>query len=212
MASRAGFSLRWMVAGLAVLVAGCVFDGLPPPETAIIAPPPGVTLPLDGRVMIYMSETDLSRNLTIFATRNHTEETPVKDGQALERAAKTLLRKAFRTVETDDVSIRPHIVVKPVGKVTWARLDARMKIGCSLDAYTSDGFPIGNFSARFDSTSETDYRSELDAGYGLCLKKAMDDMLRSPTLLQLARNGFRDPDPNAVGMWMRSLGVIPNRR
>ncbi|MBI3444783.1 MAG: hypothetical protein HY055_05375 [Magnetospirillum sp.] len=199
------------VMAMASLLAGCS-SGLPPAASVEPSPVPGVALPYKARVMIYMGETDLNRNLVIQISRYQTEETKVKDGQALANAARALLSKGFQQAEINDPALRPQIVVRLIGKTSWARLDTRFKIGCGIDAWTSDGVPLGNFTTRWESPVENDYASDLEAAYGQCLKKPLDDLLRSPGLAQQAGTGFKSGSAAAIDTWMRSLGPIPTRR
>ena len=198
-------------AGLALVAAcltGCLLPQLPPPETVQLAPVPGVALPYKARVMIFAGDNDLSRNLTIQLTRYQTEETKVKEGVALAKAARAVLLKGFEQVEVNDAAIRPQLVVKLGGKAAWTRLDATLKVSCTLDVWTSDGVPVGYFGARFDA-ERSDYTTELEAAFGQCLKKPVEDLLNSPNLARLAGTGFRDPPSPAVEAWMRTLGTIP---
>ena len=181
---------------------------LPPPETVSLAPVPGVALPFKARVMLFLGEGDLARNLTIQLTRYQTEETKTREGVALAKAAKAVLSKGFAQVEVNDPSIRPQIVIRLGEKASWTRLDATLKVSCSLDAWTADGIPIGYFGARYDA-ERTDYTTELEAAFGQCLKKPVEDLLNSPNLARLAGTGFRDPPAPAVEAWMRTLGTIP---
>ncbi|OAN53843.1 hypothetical protein A6A04_13175 [Paramagnetospirillum marisnigri] len=195
-----------MAAAVTMGLGGCL-GGLPPTDSIQLAPVPGVALPHKARVMVFASESDLSRNLTIALTRFQNEETKVREGLALAKATRAMLAKGFETVEINDPAIRPHIVVKLVGKASWSRLDARLKLGCGIDAWTADGIPLGNFTNRVD-VGETDYRTELEPGFAQCLKKPMEDLLTSSTLARVAGAGFRDPPGAAVVGWMRTLGPI----
>lgn len=188
-------------------LAGCLLPQLPPPETVQLAPVPGVALPFKARVMVFVGESDINRNFSIQLTRFQSEETKIKDGLALAKAARTVLAKGFEQVEVNDPAIRPQIVVKLAGKGSWTRQDGMMKVSCALDAWTADGIPLGYFGARYDA-ERTDYREELEAAYGQCLKKSVDELLRSSTLARLAGAGFRDPPAPAVEAWIRTLGPI----
>ena len=80
------------IAAMALVTAtlsGCLYQQLPPPETVTLAPVPGEPLPFKARVMIYAGEQDLTRTLVIQANRTQTDETPVKDGLLMTKAAKT---------------------------------------------------------------------------------------------------------------------------
>jgi hypothetical protein len=199
----------WIGAALAALmVAGCS-SGLPPAAQIDPAPVPGVALPFNGRVMIFMGDNDLRRKLSIQISRYQSEETKVQDGRILAETAQALLAKGFRQVEINDPSIRPHIVVRLTGRPGWSKQDGTLKIGCGLDAWTADGQPLGNFVARWDSPMKTDYATDLGPGYAQCLKKPLDELLSSSALARLAGQGFRDPHPKAAEEWMRALGPIP---
>jgi hypothetical protein len=173
------------------------------------APVPGVALPFNARVMIFMGDNDLRRKLSIQITRYQSEETKVQDGRILAETAQTLLAKGFRQVAINDAAIRPHLVVRLTGRPGWGKQDATLKIGCGFDVWTADGVPLGNFVARWDSPMKTDYLTDLGPGYAQCLKKPLDELLASPTLARLAGQGFRDPHPKAAEEWIRALGPIP---
>ena len=197
-------------AGLALMAAslsGCLLPQLPPPETIQLAPVPGVALPYKARAMIFMGDNDLSRNMTIQLTRFQTEETKVKEGVALAKAARAVLGKGFEQVDINNAAIRPQLVVKLSGKAAWARLDATMKVSCAMDVWTSDGVPVGLFGSRFDA-ERSDYTTELEAAFGQCLKKPVEELLKSPNLARLAGSGFREPPAKAVEDWMRGLGTL----
>lgn len=198
------------IAAMALMTAtlsGCLLAQLPPPETVQLDPVPGVALPFKARVMIFAGEGDLTRNFVYQLSRFQTEETKIKDGVFLAKAARTVLSKGFGLVEINDPAIRPQLVIKLGGKGGWTRQDGTMKLSCSLDVWTADGIPVGFFGARYDA-DRTDYRYELEAGYGQCLKKPVDELLHSPNLARLASTGFRDPPAPAAEAWMRTLGVM----
>ncbi|BAE52308.1 hypothetical protein amb3504 [Paramagnetospirillum magneticum AMB-1] len=200
---------NWMGLALgALLLAGCT-SGLPPAAQIDPAPVPGVALPFNARVMIFMGDKDLQRKLTIQLTRYQSEETKVQDGRILAETAQTLLAKGFRLVEINDPTIRPQIVVRLTGRPGWSKLDGVFKIGCGFDVWTADGQPLGNFVARWDSPMKVDYAVDLPPSYAQCLKKPLDELLASPALARLASQGFRDPHPKAAEEWMRALGPIP---
>ncbi|KIM00714.1 hypothetical protein CCC_03316 [Paramagnetospirillum magnetotacticum MS-1] len=200
---------NWIGVSLAaLLVAGCS-SGLPPAAQVDPAPVPGVALPFNARVMIFMGDNDLKRKLSIQISRYQSEETKILDGRILAETAQTMLAKGFKQVEINDPTIRPHIVVRLTGRPGWGKQDGALKIGCGIDAWTADGQPLGNFVARWDSPMKTDYASDLGPGYAQCLKKPLDELLSSPTLARLAGLGFRDPHPRAAEEWMRALGPIP---
>ncbi|MFD2234908.1 hypothetical protein [Phaeospirillum tilakii] len=204
--------MRWQRVGAMValgLLAGCGSQ-LPPPESvAFTSPVAGRTPPLPARVMVYAGQDDLARPLKIQVTSLHSEENPeVKDGLALARAATTVLGRAFARVALDDAALRPQIVVRPYGKALWFKLDGQLRIGCGLDAYTADGFPLGNFAGRF-SVSTGNYQDDLLPAYAQCLKRPVESLLASPALARLAAAGFADPPAGPVEAWMRTLGPIP---
>ncbi len=196
--------------GLALSLSGCL-AGLPPADQVQLTAPAGVELPYKARVMVFAGESELQRNLTIQTTAFLDKETNVKDGLALARAARAVLAKGFERVEINDPSLRPQIVVKLLGKVTWSQVDARMKLGCAIDAWTTDGIPLGNFSNRIE-LPRADYRSDIEPAYAHCLIKPAEALLASPALTRLAGAGFRDPPPAATASWLRSLGPIPALR
>lgn len=193
-----------------VLLSGCGL-ALPPPEAVRPDPVPGVSVPLPARVMVFAGQGDLDRKLKLQVTRLETEEGPIKDGAALAQAAQALLSKAFARVEINDSSIRPQIVVRLYGQGLWSKPNSHLQVGCGLDAFTADGFPIGNFGNRYDVGS-SDYQSTLAPAYAQCLKRPVEQLLASPGLSRLASAGFRDPPPVAVERWMQSLGPLPTSR
>jgi hypothetical protein len=195
---------------LGLLLSGCG-PALPPPEAVRLAPVPGVSPPLAARVMIFAGQGDLDRKLTVQATRLQTEEGTVKDGTALAQAARAVLSKAFARVEINDASLRPQIVVRLYGQGLWSKPNSRLQVGCGIDAFTADGFPIGNFGGRYDINTG-DYESTLAPSYAQCLKAPVEQLLASPALARLAAAGFRDPPAVAVERWMQSLGPIPSAR
>jgi len=207
--------MRARIAGVmvaAAMMAGCG-PQLPPLETVgFTTPVAGQTPPLPARVMVYVGQDDLDRPLKIQATNLHSEDSPdIKEGAALARAATVLLGRAFSRVALDDPALRPHLVARPYGKAVWYKIDGQLRIGCGLDVYTADGFPLGNFVGRL-SLSTNNYQSDLLPAYGQCLKRPVEQLLASPALARLAAAGFRDPLPAAVDAWMQTLGPIPTPR
>lgn len=196
----------------AVLPAAACTSGLPPVDQVQPAPVPGTALPYNARVMVAMGEGELKRKMIIQISRYQSEETDVAEGRILAETARTLLGKAFKLAAVNDPASRPHLVVRPMGKTSWAQLDGKLHVGCAMDAWTADGAALGNFAARWDGDVRTDYRSDLGPGYAQCLKKAMDAMLASPAMARLAGQGFRDPNPKAAEEWMRGLGPLPALR
>lgn len=194
-----------------LLTVGCS-SGLPPAATVDPAPVPGIGLPYNARVMIFMGENDLKRKLSIQISRFQSEETKVEDGRTLLETAQTMLSKGFKLVAANDPAIRPHIVVRLTGRPAWTKQDAVFKIGCGIDAWTADGQFLGSFVARWDSPMKTDYLVDLGPSYAQCLKKPLDELLSAPTLARLAGQGFRDPNPKAAEEWIRGLGPIPAPR
>lgn len=197
-----------VTAAMIFALTGCA--RLEPADSVSLSPVPGVALPYKARVMVFASDAELSRNLTIALTRYQNEETKIREGYALANAARIVLAKGFERVEVNDPSIRPQIIIKLTGgKASWSRLDGKMKTGCAVDAWTSDGIPLGTFVARYDA-GETDYRSDLESAFAHCLKKPVEEFMNAPTLARLAGTGFRDPPAQAVADWMRTLGNIPS--
>jgi hypothetical protein len=130
----------------------------------------------------------------------------------LSRAGRALLAKGFERVALNDPSIRPQIVVRFSGKAAWSRMDKVLHLGCTLDAFTADGIPLGTFVSRFDE-SESDYAGALEPAYAQCLKRPVESFLASPGLARLAAAGFAEPPAEAVTTWMRAaLGPIPPAR
>lgn len=198
-----------MAAGMAALVlTGCLGQELSRENTTLSAPS-GLTLPMSARAMIYMSQRDLDRPLIIEATRFRNEETTVKDGRTLERAARATLSQAFATVDTNTTAIRPQLVVKVLGTPKFSRLNNTMKMGCGLDVFLADGAMLGSFVARYDNKDGVDYKDALEPAYRLCLKSAADQMLASPAVTRYAKTGFAEPNPAAYKGFMESLGLRP---
>lgn len=195
---------------LVLLLSGCGVT-LPPPEAVRLDPVPGVSPPLAARVMVFAGQADLDRKLMVQATRLQTEEGTIKDGTALAEAARVMLSKAFARVEINDRSIRPQIVVRLYGQGLWSKPNSRLQVGCGLDVFTADGFPIGTFGNRYDVGSG-DYQSTLAPAYAQCLKRPVEQFLASPGLSRLAAAGFRDPPAVAAERWMQSLGPLPTSR
>lgn len=201
--------LGLMAATLAALtVAGCLGPDLTRENTTLSAPS-GVTLPLQARTMIYIPQRDLDRPLIIEATRFRNEETTTKDGRVLERAARAELAQAFSTVETNNPAIRPQLIVKVQGTPKFSRLDNKLKVGCAMDVYQSDGAMLGSFFARYDPKDGVDYKEALEPAYKLCLKSAADQMLASPAVAKYAKTGFPDPNPAGYRSFLESLGLKP---
>ena len=203
---------KWIGAALGALSAAGCSSGLPPAAAVDPAPVPGVALPYDARVMIFMGENDLKRKLSIQINRFQSEETKVEDGRTLAESAQAMLSKGFKLVTLNDPAIRPHIVVRLTGRPAWSKQEAILRIGCGIDAWTADGIFLGSFVTRWDSPMKTDYLSDLGPGYAQCLRKPLDELLASPTIARLAGQGFRDPHPKAAEEWMRGLGPIPTGR
>jgi len=197
------------IIALSVLLSGCGLS-LPAPEAVRLDPVPGVSPPLPARVMVYAGQGDLDRKLVLQVTRLQSEDSNVKDGTALAQAARAVLSQAFARVEINDVAIRPQIVVRLYGQGLWSKPNTRLRVGCGIDVFTADGFPIGNFGNRFDLHSG-EYDSPLASAYAQCLKRPVEQLLASPALARLAASGFRDPSPVAVERWMQTLGPIPTR-
>lgn len=202
--------LGLMAAAAAAMLtmAGCVGADLGSRNTTLSAPS-GHALPIKARTMLYMSQRDLERPLIIEATRFRNEETSTKDGQILERAARDIVSQAFSPVATNDVAIRPQLVVKVQGTPRFSRLDSVLKVGCSLDLYLADGAALGSFVARFDSKDTVDYKDALEPAYRLCLKSAADQMLASPAVARIAKSGFPEPNPAGYKSFLESLGLRP---
>lgn len=192
----------------ALTLAGCLGRDLNS-ENTVVSAPPGLTLPIPARAMIYISPRDLDRPLVIEATRYRNEETSTKDGRTLERAARAILGQAFTQVETNNPAIRPQLVLKVIGAPRFSRLDNVLKVGCSVDALLSDGTVLGSFVGRFNSQDGVDYKDALEPAYKLCLKSATDQMLAAPALQRAAKSGFAEPHPAAYRSYMESLGLRP---
>lgn len=206
-----GTTMRFglMAAGMAALmVSGCLGPDLNRRDTTVTAPT-GVTLPVNARAMIYMSQRDLDRPLIIQASRFRNEETTTKDGRTLERAARAILGQTFASVDTNNTAMRPQLVIKVIGTPKFSRLDNVMKIGCGIDVFQADGAMLGSFVARFDSKDGVDYKDALEPAYKLCLKSAADEMVAAPAIAKYAKTGFPDPNPAAYRSFLESLGLKP---
>lgn len=198
-----------MAAGMAaLLVSGCLGPDLSRENTTLTAPS-GLNLPMPARAMIYMPQRDLERPLIIEATRFRNEETTIKDGRTLERAARAVLSQAFTSVDVNTPAMRPQLVIKVLGTPKFSRLDNVMKLGCGIDVFQSDGALLGSFVARFNSKDGVDYKDALEPAYKLCLKSAADQMLASPAITRAAKAGFPEPNPAAYRSYMESLGLRP---
>lgn len=192
----------------ALSVSGCLGPDLSRKDTTLSAPD-GITLPLQARAMIYISQRDLDRPLIIEATRFRNEETSTKDGRTMERAARAVLGQAFVTAETNNTAIRPTVIVKVMGNPKYSRLTNIMKMGCGLDVFLADGTKLGSFVARYDSKEGVDYKEALEPSYKLCLKSAADQMLAAPNVVRYAKTGFPEPNPAAYRSFVESLGLRP---
>jgi hypothetical protein len=201
--------MRNAIAALGVVLAlSACGSSLPPAADLTLEPVPGVALPFRARAMIFVAQGDLERPLVIGLTRYQTEQTAIHDGAALAEAGRVLLAKGIGQVAVNDPSIRPQIVVRLSGKAAWSRTDNMLRLGCTFDAFTADGIPLGSFVNRFES-KEPDYAGALEPGYARCLKRPTELFLASPGLARLAGAGFRDPPAAAVEEWMRNaLGPL----
>lgn len=196
-----------VVGAAALLLAGCV--GGSEGSNVTVSAPAGLALPLKARTMLYMSQRDLERPLIIEATRFRNEETSVKDGRTLERAAHAVLGQAFGTMATNNTAIKPQVVIKVMGTPKFSRLNNIMKIGCGIDVLQADGALLGSFVARYDSKDTVDFKDALEPGYKLCLKSAADQMLASPAIARYAQKGFPEPNPAGYRSYIESLGLKP---
>jgi hypothetical protein len=192
---------------LALGLAGCGAT-LPTPAEVPLAAPPGLTLPVKGRAMLYVAESDLKRKFGYDLNRISREETDIKDGQLLQSAGRELLSKAFATVTSNQPLPRPHVMVRVTGAANWNRVDGSYKVTCGVNALESDGIPIGSWLNVFKATPIHTFESALPRLYAQCLRQPMEDMMRSPVIAEMARTGFPEPDPVKVDPYLRSQGFI----
>lgn len=190
-----------------MVLSGCSQFQLDRQSTAVTAPP-GISLPLPARTMLYMAQRDLDRPLTIEATLYRMEETSTRDGRLLEKAAKAVLSQVFTQVEINQPAIRPQVVVKVQGTPKFSRRDNVMKVGCGLDVFQADGTMLGSFVARFETKGPVDYTDALEPAYKLCLKSAADQMLASSALVNTIKAG-KEPHPAGYKSFIESLGLRP---
>jgi hypothetical protein len=202
---------KGIAAALVMLsVAGCAAR-MPARDTVAPTAPAGMTLPLPARVMLHVPPADLARVFKIeWNLFGSTHDTPIVEGKAMETGAKAILRRAFQTVETNDPSVQPHLVAKIIGTTRYTRTDTKLKLGCAIDLFQSDGVPLGHFSGRFDSEA-VDYEKDLDTAYMLCLRDAANQMLAAPSVQRLAKAKFPTPHPVAYADFMRGLGYTVAR-
>jgi hypothetical protein len=198
-------ALLLVVAGLPGCLGG-MLGGLPSRDDIKVSTPSGVATPIPARVMLHVPKAELDRKLLV-ETHYFTQakEGDIKDGEAMESAARTLLGQAFQTVSTNSPEIKPQLVVRPLGSARYSKYDGRIKLGCGLDLYDGGGARLGSFTARYD-TDNTAGQANLETVYMLCLKKAADDMLASPAVVRLAKGGIADPAPAVSVAFLRSLG------
>lgn len=197
-------------AALLLPLLGCVTK-LPPKESVLPAAPPGMSLPLPARVMLHVPQSDLAKVFKVeWNLFGNTHDTAIVEGKAMEGGAKILLQRIFQTAETNDPSIRPHLVAKVTGTTRYTRIDGKFRLGCALDLFQSDGVPLGHFSGRFDSDG-VDYEKDLDTAYMLCLRAAANEMLAAPSIQRRVKSGFETPHPVATAEFLRSLGYTVAR-
>jgi len=199
---------HWMIgAALAVMLAGCGAT-LPKSAEVPLATPPGLALPLKGRALLYVADVDLKRKFAYDLNRISREETDIPDGVLLQGAARDLLSKGFATVTSNEPLPLPHVVVRVGGVAAWNRVEGSYRVTCSVDAYESDGIPIGSFLNLFKSTPLHGFEEALPRLYAQCLRQPMEDMLRSPAIAALAKAGFPEPNPVKTDAYLRSQGFV----
>lgn len=198
---------RWIVAVLGVMLSGCL-PSLPPAEQVKVAAPSGMTLPLPGRVLVFIAQADLDRLFSYDLNRQSAQKTDVREGAALDAAARTVLGKAFAVAETNRADIRPHVVARVTGKAVWNRVDNTFRVVCELDATDADGMPIGHFPNVYKSPSLIGFEANLPLVYAQCLRPAVEQLLASPDVVALARAGFPEPDPVKSAIYLRSQGFV----
>ncbi|MDA8230675.1 MAG: hypothetical protein M0006_04995 [Magnetospirillum sp.] len=196
---------RWIVA-VAVGVALSACAQIPRPEDVALTSPPGMALPVKGRLMVYISDQDLARKFSYNINPISKEETGISDGQALDRAARGVLGKAFAVVATNDPGIRPDVVARITGKAVWDRDDGSFKVTCELDAHRADGDAIGYFFSVIKSAPVMSFAEALPRVYAQCLKPPTEELMRSPAMAAMVRAGFPPLDPAAVRSYLRSQG------
>lgn len=193
-----------MVAALGIVLSGCAQP--PRPEQVTLAAPPGLTLPTSGRAMVYIAQSDLDRKFSYDLNRVSKEETDIPEGQALASASRAVLGKAFAQVATNDPRIQPDVIARVGGTAVYDRIGGTFKVKCEVDSYRADGDPIGHFFNVYKSAPVLSFGESLPRLYAQCLKPAVEEMMRSPSMLAMVRAGFPRPDPAAADAYLRSQG------
>lgn len=198
----------WLAGAAALLLSGCIGQLQINNQTTKVSAPSGSTLPFPARAMLFIPPTDLQRPLIIEATLLRNEETTFKDGEALERATRSILGQTFTAVSTNDTSIKPQLIVKAWGKARFSRRDNLLKVGCGLDVYQADGAMLGSFVARFAPEYAVEYRDAVEPSYTICMRDAAEQMVASAAVAKAARAATA-PNPAAYASFVESLGLRP---
>jgi hypothetical protein len=200
--------MRRSMAGMMVLALAACGAGVPRPEEITVAAPAGMTLPVQGRAMVMMAESDLSRTFSYSLNRVSAEQTKIPEGQAMDLAARTVLGRAFATVATNSPALRPHVLARTTGKAVWNRADGSYRVSCEVSAFESDGMPIGRYSNAFNATPITGFETALPALYSQCFKGPVEELMRSSTISRLNAAGFPEPDAVKTAGYLRSQGYV----
>ena len=203
---------RMVVMVVAALLAGCG-GGPPKPETLTLAAPDGARLPLPARAMVFVAQSDLERTLTYDINQVSQQTTDIRDGEAMEQAARALVSKAFATTATNQPTLRPHVVLRVTGKAVWNYRASEFKVTCEISATDGIGALIGRFPGAYRSEPVLSLESSLAPVYAQCLREPLEHLLRTPEIAEMSRAGFPDPDLAATNAYLRSQGfVIPGAR
>jgi hypothetical protein len=196
--------LAGMMAATAAL-AGCASPGT---GRTALTPPPGLGLPLDGRVLVQMSQPDLDRKLVMDADSRDPVTTDIVEGRALDRAAEVVLGRAFRTVATNRPTLDAPIVARITGKARYVSSQAKLSVTCVVDAVKADGTTIGYFFNTYRSALIFGMSDALPGAFEACLNRPVQQLIDAPAVRALAAAGFPAPDRVAADAYLRSQGFV----
>jgi hypothetical protein len=169
--------------------------------------PEGLTLPVESRVMAYISNADWGKyNL-------HGRNGPdplLSEGPVLAAGVERALQQVFRHVTTNKPHIRPNLIVKvtdtglqehdPVWKGT-------VKTGLRMTVYDAAGHQVAETLGNSEISIIGDAREVFEAGFFASAFAAAGRLLGTPSLQQLLRNGLPEPDPVASEAFLHSLDL-----
>ncbi len=194
-----------MAAMMAVaMLAGCASP--PAPDQVRLTAPPGLALPLPGRVLVQMSEPTLAARLVDNDPLSSGDGAP--EGAALERAAVGVLGRAFRGVAVNRPDIDPQVVTRITGSAKIRHPSGRVQVTCVVDAVKANGDTIGYFFNHYRSAPVMGLDAALPGIFGQCLKKPVEQLLASKQIRDLAAAGFPAPDRGAADAYLRSQGYV----